>query len=178
MFEIKNPYLSSYSPFLIIFIMKLMMIWCYSFKNKTSGGPWDQKKRDLDLWSPKIYIAFHVWYSKSFSIILFPISNHIHHEGNDDFMLFFTIQDIWMTLKSKEGRFGSLKFIWHVTFEIQNPSLSSYSPFLIIFIMKIMMIWCFSFKYKTSGGPWSQKKEDLDPWNLYSMSRLKFKILL
>ena len=167
MFEIKNPYLSSYSPFLIIFIMKLMMIWCYSFKNKTSGGPWDQKKRDLDLWSPKIYIAFHVWYSKSLSIILFPISNHIHHEGNDDFdvnlinrrhledpevkrrkiwileiyiachvwnsksffiilfpisnyihhernydlMLFFQIQNIWGTLKSKEGRFGSLKFI-------------------------------------------------------------------
>ena len=142
--------------------MKEMMIWCYSFKYKTSGGPWSQQKEELDpsnlysmsrlkfkillynpfthfywysswrkwwfhailsntrhledlevkrrkIWSPKIYIACHVWNSKSFSIILFPVSNHIHHEGNDDIMLFFEIQYIWRTLKSKEGRFGALK---------------------------------------------------------------------
>ena len=144
--------------------MKEMMISCYSFKYKTSGGPWTQKKEDLDpwnlysmsrfklkillyppiphflsysscsswwfddflsntrhledpevkrrkIWSPKIYIACHVWNSKSFSKILFQISNHIHHEGNYDLMLFFQIEDIWRTLKSKEERFGALKFI-------------------------------------------------------------------
>ena len=136
------------------------MIWCYSFKWKTSGGLWSQKKEDLEPWN--LYSKSRLKL-KSFSVILFPISNHIHHEGNHEFIVFFQIQDIWRTLKSKEGRFGSLKFIWHVTFEIQNPSLSSYSPFLIIFIMMLMMIWCFSFKYKTSGVRWSQKKEDLEP---------------
>ena len=71
----------------------------------------DPEVKSRKIWSPEIYIACHVWNSNSFSKILFPSFNHIHHEGNDDLMLLFQIQDIWRTLKSKEGRIGSLKFI-------------------------------------------------------------------
>ena len=39
-----------------------------------------------------------------------------------------------------------------------------------------MMIREYSFKYKTSGGPLSQKKEDMEPSTSHSISRLKFKM--
>ena len=119
------------------------MIWEYSFKYNTSGGPWSQKKEALSI---EIHIACQVWNLKSLSLILFPISNHIHHDDNDNLIIFFQIQDILRTLKSKEGRYGSLNFTKHVTFEIQSPYLSSYSPFLIILIIEVMMIWEYSFK--------------------------------
>ena len=141
-----------------------MMIWEYSFKHKTSGGQWSQKKEDMKpwtshsvsrlkfkiliyhhvphfysywslrkwwfenilsntrhlddpevkrkkIWSLELHIACHIWNSKSLSIILFPISNHIDHWANDDLRIFFQMQDIWMTLRSKEGRYGALNFI-------------------------------------------------------------------
>ena len=44
--------------------------------------------------------------------------------------------------------------------------------------MKVMMNWQYSFKYKISGWPWSQKKVDMmEPWTSHSISYLKFKIL-
>ena len=99
------------------------------------------KSKERRSWSLEFHIACHVWNSKSISIILFPISHHINHWGNDDLWIFYQKQDIWRTLKSKEGNYGALNFTSWVTFEIQNPYLSSYSPFLITFIMMIIIIW-------------------------------------
>ena len=100
-----NPYPSSCSPFLIIFIMKVMMIIFFQIHLK------EPEIKIRKIWSPKLYIACQVWNSHSLSVILFPISNHIPHEGHDELTIFFQIQDIWMTLKSKESRYdGALNF--------------------------------------------------------------------
>ena len=94
----------------------------------------------MKMWSLEFHIAWHIWNSKSIYIILFPISNHIHHDYNYNLIIFCQIQKIWRTLKSKEGRYGALNLTSWVTFEIQNPYLSSYSPFPIGFIMMIIII--------------------------------------
>ena len=39
-----------------------------------------------------------------------------------------------------------------------------------------MIIWTYSVKYKSYGGPCIQKKVYMEPWNSHSMSRLKFKM--
>ena len=88
--------------------------------------------------------------------------------------MFFQIQDIWRTLKSKEGRYGVLDFTYHVTFEIQNAFWPFIFPILLISIMNFMIIWEYSFKYKSYGGTKSQKKVDMLPWTSNNMSRLKF----
>ena len=87
--------------------------WLCEFDNILSNTRHldDPEVKRRKIWIPEIYMACHVWNSKSFSILLFPVSNHIYHEDHDDLMFFFQIQDIWRTLKSKEGRLGALKFI-------------------------------------------------------------------
>ena len=116
-------------------------------------------------------------YIKCFSIFLFPIPYHIYHEGHDYLRMFFQIQDIWRTLKSKEGRYGVLDFTYHVTFEIQNAFWPFIFPILLISIMNFMIIWEYSFKYKSYGGTKSQKKVDMLPWTSNNMSHLKFNML-
>ena len=41
---------------------------------------------------------------------MYPISNQIDHDDNDDFIIFCQKQNIWRILKSKEGRYGDLNF--------------------------------------------------------------------
>ena len=97
LFPISNHIHHDDNDNLIIFF-QIQIIW-RTLKSKDGRG-----------WSLEFHIAWHVWNSKSISIILFPISHHIDHWGNDDLWIFFQIQDIWRTLKSKEGRYGALNF--------------------------------------------------------------------
>ena len=64
----------------------------------------DSEVERRKIWSLELPIACHVWNSKSLYIILFSISNHIHHDDNENLILFCQIQNIWRILKSKEGR--------------------------------------------------------------------------
>ena len=70
----------------------------------------DHEVKRRKIWSLELHIVCHVWNSKSLSIILFPISNHIHHDDNDNLIIFCQIQFIWRTLMSKEGRCWVLNF--------------------------------------------------------------------
>ena len=72
------------------------MILEYSFKYKTSGGTWSKKKEDMEPWT--LHSVSRLKFKILF-IILFPISNHIHHDDNDNMIIFCQIQHIWRTLK-------------------------------------------------------------------------------
>ena len=45
------------------------------------------------------------------------------------------------------------------------------------FFIKVMIIWTYTFKFKSYGGPYILKKVYMDPWTSLSMSRLKSKML-
>ena len=122
----------------------------------------DPEVKRRKIWSPQLHIACHVWNLRYILIFLFSIPYHIYNEGHDDLRIFFQIQDIWRTLKSKEGRYGALHFIYHVTFEIKNAFWPFIFPFLLISIMNFMISEEYSSKY--SGGLWSQKKVYMEPW--------------
>ena len=95
----------------------------------------DPKVKRRKMWSPELHIACHINLI-CYLIFLFPIPFHIYHEFHDYLRIFFQIQVIWRTLKSKEGIYGALNFTWHVTFEIWNTFWSYFLPFLIIFFHK------------------------------------------
>ena len=104
----------------------------------------------------------------------------IYHEGHDDLRIFFQIQDIWRTLKSKEGRYGTLNFTQHVTFEIQNLYLSSYSHFLITFIIhQIQIIWrTFKSKEGICGALNFTQRVTFEIQNPYLLTYSPFLIIL
>ena len=108
------------------------MIWEYSFKYKTSGGPWSQKKEDMEPWTSHSMSRLKL--KMPFDLLSIP--SHTYHEFHDYLRIFFQIEVIWRTLKSKEGIYGALNFTWHVTFEIWNTFWSYFLPFLIIFFHK------------------------------------------
>ena len=63
----------------------------------------DPKVKRRKMWSPELHIACHVWNWKCLLTFHFSISSHIYHEFHDYLRIFFQIQVISRTLKSKEG---------------------------------------------------------------------------
>ena len=98
-------------------------------------------------------------------IFLFPIPYHIYYEGQDDLRIFFQIQDIWRTLKSKK-----------VDMEPWTSHSMSYLKFDMLFDLPFFPFLSYS-SWRSSGGPRSPKKEDVELWTSYSISNMKFKML-
>ena len=89
------------------FFIKVMIIWTYTFKFKSYGGPYIQKKVYMD---PLTSLSMSRLKSKMLFYLTFPIPYPIYHGGHDDLRIFFQIQDIWRTLKSKEGKYWAVNF--------------------------------------------------------------------
>ena len=112
------------------------ILWLFEIILSNISHLEDPKVKRRYILSPELHIACHVWNLICYLIFLFPIPFHIYHEFHDYLRIFFQIQVIWRTLKSKEGIYGALNFTWHVTFEIWNTFWSYFLPFLIIFFHK------------------------------------------
>ena len=150
-----------------------MIIRTYTLKYKSYGGPLSQKKVDMEPWT------LH-----SMSRLKFKILFDLHFSHSLSYLSWRSLwfENILSNTRHREDTEVQKRKMWsselHIACQVWNLKcfLSSFSPFLIIFIFKVMIIWEYSFKYKTTGGPWSQKKEDMEPYTSYIMSRLKLKM--
>ena len=124
------------------------------------------------------------WTLHSMSCLKFKILFDLHFSHSLSYLSWRSLwfENILSNTRHREDTEVQKRKMWsselHIACQVWNLKcfLSSFSPFLIIFIFKVMIIWEYSFKYKTTGGPWSQKKEDMEPYTSYIMSRLKLKM--
>ena len=104
MFENWNAFLSSFTPYLFIFIVKMMMFCEFSFNQKTAGELGGLEVEGREPWIQIRITACYAWNLKQIFTIISSMTFYHHWEDDDVLCIFFLIQKKLRARKFKEGR--------------------------------------------------------------------------